>query len=74
MIRRLIRDSSIYTVSKVLYQGLPILLVPLFTRFLSKAELKRLTNACRSAIYAFFFALSACMRSRACVAAVMYSS
>ena len=35
---------------------------------------KRLTNACKSAICAFFFALSENSCSRACVAAVMYSS
>ena len=35
---------------------------------------KRLTNAWRSAIWAFFFAFSAKRRSRACVAAIMYSS
>ena len=35
---------------------------------------KRLTNCCRSAICALFFAFSACSRSRACVDAVIKSS
>ena len=35
---------------------------------------KRLTNACRFAICSFFFWFSESRRSRACVAAIMYSS
>ena len=35
---------------------------------------KRLTNACKSAICCRFFSLFESIRSRACVAAIMYSS
>jgi O-antigen/teichoic acid export membrane protein len=39
IIRRLLRDGAIYGISKVLYSGLPILLTPLFARFLTRAEM-----------------------------------